>query len=249
MSIEPENGTDKPAVFQAIGREARLSDKVTEAILETIASNKLKPGDALPPERELGEQFGVSRTVIREAVRALRAKGLLEVKSGSGVRIIAVDEGTVRESMRHFVKGSELDYGKVDEVRRVLEVAAAGLAAERATDEDIQRINETIEGMNNSCSDVNDTVQWDLAFHRSLAAATHNELFLVLHDSMGEMLVEVRRRNLSRGAARRRLVVEMHRKIRDAVASHDAEGAKLAMIDHLGEVQATWNSKESTGSS
>ena len=60
-----------PQVFQAINREARLSDKVTEAILETIASNELKPGDPLPPERELGRQFGVSRTVIREAVRVL----------------------------------------------------------------------------------------------------------------------------------------------------------------------------------
>ena len=77
-------------VFQAINREPRLSDKVTEAILEMIASNQLRPGDLLPPERELGRQFGVSRTVIREAVRALAAKGLLEVRSGSGVRIVAV---------------------------------------------------------------------------------------------------------------------------------------------------------------
>src|SRR4029079_12272838 len=133
-----------PAVFQAIDREARLSDKVTDAILEMIASGQLKPGDALPPERELGKQFGVSRTVIREAVRALAAKGMLEVRSGSGVRIIAVDEKTVRESMRHFVQGSDLDYGKVDEVRLVLEVAAAGLAAQRARAQDIAAIQQTI---------------------------------------------------------------------------------------------------------
>jgi GntR family transcriptional regulator, transcriptional repressor for pyruvate dehydrogenase complex len=237
---DANDGSGSPAVFNAIGREARLSDKVTDAILESIASNRLKPGDLLPTERELGEQFGVSRTVIREAIRALRAKGMLEVKGGSGVRIVAVNEGTVRESMRHFVKGSEMDYGKVDEVRRVLEVAAAGLAAERATPEDIERINETIEQMENACDDLESTVQFDIAFHRALAASTHNELFLVLHDSMGEMLLEVRRRNLSRGAERRRLVVEMHRRIRDAVEAHDAEAARLAMIDHLGAVQAGW---------
>ncbi len=240
VSSDPSDGSGGPAVFNAIGREARLSDKVTDAILESIASNRLKPGDLLPTERELGEQFGVSRTVIREAIRALRAKGMLEVKGGSGVRIVAVNEETVRESMRHFVKGSEMDYGKVDEVRRVLEVAAAGLAAERATPEDIERINETIEQMDNACEDIESTVQFDIAFHRALAASTHNELFLVLHDSMGEMLLEVRRRNLSRGAERRRLVVEMHRRIRDAVEAHDAEAAKLAMIDHLGAVQAGW---------
>ena len=238
MSDKVSNGGAQ--VFQAINREARLSDKVTEAILETISSNQLRPGDLLPPERELGRQFGVSRTVIREAVRALAAKGLLEVRSGSGVRIVAVDEGTVRESMRHFVHGSRLDYGKVDEVRRMLEVAAAGIAAERATAADIAAMDDAIVALENECHDLEKSVHHDLAFHRAIATATHNELFLVLHDSMGEMLVEVRRRNLSRGAERRRLVVEMHRRIRDAVAAHDPEAARLAMIDHLGAVQAGW---------
>lgn len=231
-------------MFRAISREARLSDKVTEAILEMIASNELKPGDALPPERELGVQFDVSRTVIREAVRTLRAKGLLEVKSGSGVRIVAVDGATVRESMRHFVHGSSLDYAKVDEMRRVLEVAAAGLAAERATEEDIIRIDETIVLLDNECHDLEKSVQHDLAFHRGLATATHNELFLVLHDSIGEMLIEVRRRNLSRGRKERRLVVQMHRRIRDAVAAHDPEAARQAMRDHLEHVQAIWSDEE-----
>ena len=227
-------------VFQAINREPRLSDKVTEAILETIASNQLKPGDLLPPERELGKQFGVSRTVIREAVRALAAKGLLEVRSGSGVRIVAVDEGTVRESMRHFVQGSRLDYGKLDEVRHVLEVAAAGLAAERATAADVAAMDAAIDAFENECSDLEKSVGHDLAFHRAIATATHNELFLVLHDSMGEMLLEVRRRNLSKGRDERRLVVGMHRRIRDGIAQHDPAAARQAMVDHLGHVSATW---------
>ena len=214
---------------------------MSQAIIETIASNQLKPGDVLPPERELGRQFGVSRTVIREAVQALAAKGLLEVRSGSGVRIVAVDESRVRESMRHFVHGSSLDYGKVDEMRHVLEVAAAGLAAERATDDDIAAMDETITLFENECSNLEKSVLHDLAFHRAVARATHNELFLLLHDSMGEMLLEVRRRNLSRGRPERRLVVAMHQRIRDAIAAHDPPGAQEAMRDHLGHVQATWS--------
>ncbi len=205
-----------------------------------IAANQLKPGDALPPERELGNQFGVSRTVIREAVRGLQARGLLEVKSGSGVRIVAVDAETVGESMRHFVKGSMMDYTKVDEVRRVLEVAAAGLAAQRATAEDIAIMDDTIQRFENECSDLEASVQIDIEFHRAIGAATHNELFLMLHDSIGQMLVEVRRRNLSRGRAERRLVVKMHQRIRDGIAAHDPEAAQQAMRDHLGHVQATW---------
>jgi GntR family transcriptional repressor for pyruvate dehydrogenase complex len=231
-------------VFQTVNREARLSDKVTAAILETIASNQLKPGDLLPPERELGRQFGVSRTVIREAVRALAAKGMLEVRSGSGVRIVAVDEGTVRESMRHFVHGSRLDYGKVDEVRHVLEVACAGLAAERATEDDIAAMDTAIDAFENECSDLDKSVSHDLAFHRAIATATHNELFLVLHDSMGEMLLEVRRRNLSKGRDERRLVVGMHRRIRDGIAVHHPAAARQAMADHLGHVSATWAGQE-----
>src|SRR3954468_10699675 len=242
-SIETVDDSDNTA-FTAIHREPRLSDKVTEAIIETIASNKLKPGDTLPPERELGKQFGVSRTVIREAVRALAAKGMLEVRSGSGVRIIAVDEKTVRESMRHFVQGSDLDYGKVDEVRLVLEVAAAGLAAERASAEDIAAMDDAIAALENECSDLDKSVEHDLAFHRAIATATHNELFLVLHDSMGEMLIEVRRRNLSKGRDERRLVVGMHRRIRDGIAAHDADAAREAMGDHLGHVVATWADQE-----
>jgi GntR family transcriptional regulator, transcriptional repressor for pyruvate dehydrogenase complex len=205
-----------------------------------IASNDLKPGDALPAERELGKQFGVSRTVIREAVRALAARGLLEVKSGSGVRIVAADAKTVRDSMQHFVRGSMMDYGKVDEVRGVLEVAAAGLAAQRATAEDIAHIDDTIVRFENECSDLEASVQIDLEFHRAVATATHNDLFLVLHDSIGEMLVEVRRRNLSRGRDERRLVVKMHRRIHDAIAAHDPQAAQDAMRDHLGQVKATW---------
>jgi GntR family transcriptional repressor for pyruvate dehydrogenase complex len=224
-----------------VHREARLSDKVTQAIIETIASNRLKPGDVLPPERELGKQFGVSRTVIREAVRALAAKGLLEVRSGSGVRIVAADESTVRESMRHYVRGSSVEYGKVDEMRRVLEVAAAGLAAERAGEADIEAMDATISAFENECTNLEKSVEHDLAFHRAIARATHNELFLVLHDSMGEMLLEVRRRNLSRGRNERRLVVGMHQRIRDAIAAHDPPAAQQAMRDHLGHVQATWS--------
>jgi GntR family transcriptional repressor for pyruvate dehydrogenase complex len=230
-------------VFEAVGRDARLSDKVTEAILQTIVSNRLRPGDALPPERELGKQFGVSRTVIREAIRALHAKGLLEVRSGSGVRIVAVDAKTVSESMRHFVKGSMLDYAKVDEVRRVLEVAAAGIAAERATDDDIVAIDATLAEMAGSVDDLATSIEVDLAFHRAVANATHNELFGVLHDAIGEMLVEVRRRNLSLGPGERRKVIEMHTAIRDRVAEHDSAAAQQAMRDHLDHVQATWSGR------
>ena len=93
------------ALFEHVEREPRLSDKVANMMLETILSRRLEVSDRLPSERELGEQFGVSRTVVREAVRALVAKGVIEVRSGSGLRVAAVDSAAVSESMSLFLRG------------------------------------------------------------------------------------------------------------------------------------------------
>src|SRR5215212_10173666 len=130
------------ALFDQVAREPRLSDKVAEMMLETILSNRLNVGDRLPSERELGEQFGVSRTVVREAVRALVAKGVIEVRSGSGLRVAAVDADSVRESMSLFLRGGAIDFDKVNEVRSLLEVHIAGLAAERRTEDDLVGLRE-----------------------------------------------------------------------------------------------------------
>ena len=97
--------------------------------------------------------------MIREAVRALAAKGMLEVRSGMASG--SWRWTTVRESMRHFVQGSSLDYGKVDEMRGVLEVAAAGFAAQRATPEDIAAIDENIDAFENECSNLDRSVGLD----------------------------------------------------------------------------------------
>src|SRR5438094_2016592 len=106
-------GVSEGTLFEQVRREPRLSDKVAEMMLDTILSRRLAAGDRLPSERELGEQFGVSRTVIRGAVRALVAKGVIEVRSGSGLRVAAVDASNVRESLSLFLRGGALDYEKV----------------------------------------------------------------------------------------------------------------------------------------
>ena len=98
-------GESSPALFGQVAREPRLSDKVADMMLETILSKRLEVGDKLPSERELGEQFGVSRTVVREAVRALVAKGVIEVRSGSGLRVAAVDAAAVSESIEALPPG------------------------------------------------------------------------------------------------------------------------------------------------
>ncbi len=233
--------TDK-AMFSPISREPRLSDKVAELLLDTILSRRLQPGDRLPSERELGDQFGVSRTVIREAVRALAAKGVIDVKTGSGLRVSAVNAAAVSESIGLYLRGRALEYAKVHEVRKLLEIEIAGLAAERATAEQIERLRANCEAMEQAIGeDVETASRLDLEFHREIARATDNELYLLLLDSIGEALLEIRRGNLAGGAGPETIV--LHRRIYDRIAAHDREGAREAMARHLDHVEQVWRAR------
>jgi GntR family transcriptional regulator, transcriptional repressor for pyruvate dehydrogenase complex len=222
-----------------ITRSARLADTVAERIAERILTGEVAAGDTLPPERELCREFGVSRTVIREAIRSLSGKGLVEAVGGSGVRVLTVDAATVGESLRNLLRSSDVDYAKVDEVRRAIEIAAAGVAAARRTPEDVARADGELRRMRDRIDDLEECVQADLAFHRAIADATRNELYSMLLDSLGAPLADVRRTNLGRGGiARRRRIIAAHRRILDAVAAGDADGARTAMESHLDEVRA-----------
>lgn len=236
-------GQDNANLFDEVKREPRLSDKVADMMLKTILSERLNVGDRLPSERELGEQFGVSRTVVREAVRALAAKGVIEVRTGSGLRVAAVDAAAVRESMSLFLHGVGLDFEKVHEVRSLLEVHLAGLAAERASDEDIALLRVTHERMSDQLADVEAASRIDLEFHRLIARSTHNDLFLLLMDSIGSSLIDIRRENLS-GSGHASATVAQHERLLEQIAAHDAEGARIAMAAHLEGVAEFWRERE-----
>jgi GntR family transcriptional repressor for pyruvate dehydrogenase complex len=225
-------------LFQQVPREPRLSDKVAEMMLETILSRKLQVGDRLPSERELGEQFNVSRTVVREAVRALVAKGVIEVRSGSGLRVAAVDAAAVSESMSLYLRGATLDFERVHEVRALLEVHIAGVAAERATEEDIAQLRDVHQRMEQEAGDVESAARDDLEFHRTIARATQNDLYLLLMDSIGSALIDIRRENLGSGSTPTTL--SQHAAVLERIAAHDPTGARKAMAAHLEGVARWW---------
>lgn len=234
-----ERGESPPiALFAQVTREPRLSDKVANAMLETILSHKLQVGDRLPSERELGDQFGVSRTVVREAVRALVAKGVIDVRSGSGLRVAAVDAAAVTESMSLFLRGGSFDFEQVHEVRALLEVHIAGLAAERATDKDLARLREVHERMVREAGELDAAARHDLEFHRAIARATQNDLYLLLLDSIGSTLIDIRRENLSSGSTP--MTLGQHAQVLDRVVARDAAGAREAMATHLEGVAVWW---------
>jgi GntR family transcriptional repressor for pyruvate dehydrogenase complex len=217
--------------IRALERDATLADRVAAQLLEVIEQAGLKAGDLLPSERELGDRFGVSRTVVREAVRALIAQGVVEARPGARARIAAVHPSFPARSLALYMRSNDVvDYEKVHEIRALLETAAAGLAAVRARDADLVALGEMCERME-AATDVDEAAGYDVGFHRLVAASTGNELFPILHDAIGEALLEVRRGNLRRGGrdeARR-----SHRAILAAIEQRDPEAAERAMRRHL----------------
>lgn len=229
-----------PGGFAPVTRNPRLADKVTEQLLVSIKSDDLPPGSRLPSEREMGEMFGVSRTVVREAVRSLTAKGVLSVRPGSGVLVAAADAASVSEQMSLFLRGrGALEYRKINEVRAALEVSASRLAALRATPADVAELREHCERMALLDNDIEAASSEDVEFHRSIARATDNELFVVMLDSIGDILLEIRRVTLA-VPGRVEVGVFYHRQILERIEAHDVDGAAVAMSEHLANSSAAW---------
>ncbi len=201
-------------------------------------SGALKPGDRLPVERELSSQFAVSRTVIREAIRTLSGRGVVAAGPGRSAFVCAVDPGVISESLTLLLRSrGDFDYEHVHEARVMIETHAAGLAAERATPDQIDAIRAAYEAMERA-SAVAEMTLHDLEFHRAIARATQNDVYLVLHDALGGALIEVRTRTLARGNARE--ASRAHRDIAEHIANRDAVGARTAMKDHLDSVARAW---------
>jgi GntR family transcriptional repressor for pyruvate dehydrogenase complex len=225
-------------MFEALAREETLASRVREQLEKLVLESRLQPGDRLPAERELALQFGVSRTVIREAVMALVAQGLLDGKHGSGRTIRTPSVASISPAMALMLKVSDLDHAKVIEVRRLLEVEIAGLAAERRTAADLEKLREILEDRKGIERERDKFVSWDIGFHSALAACTHNELFSLLLDSVVSTMKKVREIGFNVPGTPRRALAH-HRAIFAEVKAGDGTGARQAMREHLRESEET----------
>jgi GntR family transcriptional regulator, transcriptional repressor for pyruvate dehydrogenase complex len=236
----------EPVTFDRVGRMPRLSDTIAEQLLEAIVAGRFTEGDILPSERELGDQFGVSRTVIREAIRTLATRGVVEVQSGRGVRVIALDTASVTEAMSLLLRGdSAIDFAKLHEVRMMLETHVAALAAERSTARELAELEDIMERWV-AAEDVDTASLLDVDFHRAIAKFAHNELYLVLLDSIAGALLENRRATLAIEHSHAKVLAE-HRAIVKALSDHDPAAARAAMETHLRGVAEAWQSQQAPG--
>jgi GntR family transcriptional repressor for pyruvate dehydrogenase complex len=224
----------RDSLFQTLYREPRLSDRVTAEIERMIVTGPLQPGDRLPPERELARQFGVSRTVIREAVRTVAAKGLLEVRAGSGTVISNPKAADVAHSVSLLLHAgrSSIEIAHVLEVRRCLEIEIAGLAAERRTDADLAGMTEVLQEAGEYEQDTDFFVKSDVVFHTVLAQATHNPVYVLLLESLADIMVQLREIGF-RVPKTPSQAMQQHHLIFDCIAAGDVAAARQAMETHL----------------
>lgn len=242
MMDEPSEGP----VFAEIQREPTLAERVSTQLLEAIIQQDMPPGHRLPSERDLAEQFGVSRTVIREAVRTLSAKGLIDVRTGSGLRVSSVPASTVSESLKLYLHGRRLlseenaaGYAKIHDVRQTIEVHVAGLAADHARTEHPTGLHDAHEAMRTVLDDVDSASLADVRFHRAIAEMTGNELYLIMLDSIGDVLLEIRRLTLGEPGRSQR-AFSAHGDILRAITSGDVPAAQAAMQAHLDDSRGVW---------
>jgi GntR family transcriptional regulator, transcriptional repressor for pyruvate dehydrogenase complex len=220
--------------FQTIGRKDGLVTRVVQAIERQILDGRLPVGTRLPPERELAESLAVSRPVIREAVGILVTKGLLETRHGIGTTVRAVTHDEVTRPLTLFLRTSvqEVNVEHLHQVRSMLEVENAGLAATQRTDEDVTDLTRLCDEMQMAAEDPQRFALLDSEFHRRLVQTTHNPLMILLLDSIQKMTAEVRALVGSRPHLFER-VMPSHYRILECVAAQDRDGARAAMREHL----------------
>ena len=239
-----KDGDFSPAAAPRVGellvyklvRTSRLYEQIVQQIEESIVKGDLKPGDQLPAERDLAQRFGVSRTAVREAVKALREKGLVEAYSGKGTFITNGTTQAVRQSLDLMVKiGQTEGTGHLAELRAILEPEIAALAAGRIQEPELATMREAVSVMDGAGQDPEAYIEADLDFHLALAEAAANPLILSLLDSIVGLLREQRLRifRVPGGPERGQ---SHHKRILEAVEHRDVQKARDAMRAHLTQV-------------
>jgi GntR family transcriptional repressor for pyruvate dehydrogenase complex len=221
------------AASSSLGAATR---RVTNHVRGLIRKGGLERGQRLPPERELARQLAVSRTSVRAGLQALANQGVLVIRHGAGTFVS--DGPLVLDSEQfHFLSALHgLSRREMFEARRALESWVAGMAAERATTEDIAALWTAINGMSASVSNPLRFLDYDLLFHRAVAQASGNPILASIVEMVSRRFFEARRATLP---ADRSLpvLVEKHRRIYQAIRDRSSHMAQQAMLDHLRDAE------------
>jgi GntR family transcriptional repressor for pyruvate dehydrogenase complex len=222
----------------------RISDAVAASLERRILEGSLKPGDRLPPERELSLELGVSRPSLREAIQKLASKGMVQSRQGGGTYVTDRLESSFFDPWQDMMGAHPNLREDLLEFRRMLEGQAAEWAAERATDADMERIDQTFAALNDAfvCEDIELRSQADIAFHQAVGEASHNVLIGHLSAALLRLMHDNIRLNLgelSTIPAAGSLLKNQHAAIHAAIRDRKPQAARAAAETHIDFVNET----------
>lgn len=228
--------------FQRI-KPKKIYEQVAEQIERMIVEKRLKPGERLASVETLAKQFAVGRSAVREALSALRAKGYLEMRQGEGTFVRDYDPSAIGHAISPAVLMNPQQISELLEVRKFLEVGAAGAAAERRTDIALEQMKEALLKMEHHLDDEAVGERADIQFHLAITQASGNRMLQQLMHTVAETMTvtmrDSRRLWLYSDASSARKLLEEHQAIFAAIRSRDREEAEQLMFLHLDKVQQT----------
>ena len=224
----------------------QTTEEVIARVSELIRSAQLKPGDRLPPERELSKQLGVSRPSLRAGLRALSSMGVLRSRQGAGTFVSEGPPTLDSEPLRLLAALHGFSFDHMFETRSILEVGAAGLAAEHATSEQLATLADEIAEMYGNLGDPQEYLVHDIRFHRAIADASGNPTLATLVEMVSAVMYERRRETIER-AHDFSESLELHQQVYRAIRARQPEGARAAMREHIIRAQRAFALEESEG--
>jgi GntR family transcriptional regulator, transcriptional repressor for pyruvate dehydrogenase complex len=215
-----------------------LSSWLAEQIERLVIDRGLKSGDRLPSERELASSFGVSRSVVRDAVGALEQRGLVRARTGSGIYVSDGGKAAVADVLGHMLRREVISLPELMETRRLMEIHNAGMAAHRATPEAVDALAAALDRQRSSAGP-RELVETDVAFHEILSQAASNKVLAMLLSSLRPLLMEGMFLGTVLEGSREAAIGE-HTSIFEAVRAHDADAARGYMSGHLERSYREW---------
>jgi GntR family transcriptional regulator, transcriptional repressor for pyruvate dehydrogenase complex len=220
--------------FEIIRRNKVYEDVARQ--IERLILKKLRPGDKLPSERELAETLAVSRSSIRDAIRSLELMGMVEPRQGAGTIVREITPNSVANPLANALKRKEELMSELLDFRRIIEPPLAARAATHASIEEIGEMEDILERQKIKLRKGESTIPEDSEFHYAIAMASGNSVVLKVLDILMDLLRETRERSLQ-AEGRPQKSLAGHRRILAAVKRHDAQGAKVAMQQHIEDVE------------
>jgi GntR family transcriptional regulator, transcriptional repressor for pyruvate dehydrogenase complex len=237
MSAPERRRTGDQAVELGPIKSTRIYEEIVRQVKQLISEGRFKSGDRLPPERELAEKFVVSRTSVREALRALESLGLIDIRPGEGTFVREVSIDALIGPLALLMTSQREAIGELFEARRVLEPAIAALAASRATPDEVQEMERILEDQAREIAEGRTGLAQDAAFHAAIGTAAHNRAITRLVHAIMDLLTQSREESINTPGRPTRSHQD-HWRIVQAIARRNSAAARQAMLDHLVAVEA-----------